>query len=249
MSRNLIFLLLATCVSSLFAQVQENDSKVQYPDYNFDVPPRYLSTQKKYTFAIQPFQWFNWGWRFDFEMRLGDSPGWLQFGPTVYSATKSNNSLYYGDMSKVWYYDDHEGIREPFTKLNGAGIDINYKRFFDPNRSVYYAAGISYARFNIDYMGSYGKWNDYIEDGLLYHEYIFYPEDTYTQHINRMSVNQYIGFQPASRHAFLFDMFIGISYRHAFSDKDKNQFDNYTYSYGFTGFVFTTGIRFGFGIK
>ena len=230
-------LMLAACFFTLYTQAQEN---------GINTSPRYLSTQKKYTFAIQPFQWINWGWRFDFETRLGDGPGWLQFGPAVYSASDNDHYFYHGNN---YWHDRNVSFREPFSKLNGAGLDISYKHFFDPNRSVYFASGLSYARFNIDYVGTYGKWNEYTEDGLQYHEYLFYQKATDTQHINRISVNQYIGFQPPSRHAFLFDMFVGISYRHAISDKDKPQFDEHTFSYGFTGFVFMTGIRLGFGIK
>ena len=208
--------------------------------------PRYFSTQKKYTVAIQPFQWFNSGWRFDFETRLGDGPGWLQFGPTVYSASGNGNSYSYGYDG----YDYHSGFsfHESFSKLNGGGLDINYKRFINPERSLYFASGLSYSRFNIDYHGGYGEWKNYMEDGLQYHEYI-YSQGLHTQHINRTAINSYFGYQVPSRRMFLFDMFVGFSYRHANSEKDKPAFDRYAYSYGYTGLVFMTGLRFGIGIK
>jgi len=231
--------MMAACFFASFAQAQ---------DKGFDSTPRYLSTQKKYTFAFQPMQWFNWGWRFDFETRLGDGPGWLQFGPTVYMVTKSKKHYYYEDHYWHKSFSDLFYIREPFYKLNGGGLDVNYKRFIDPYRSLYFASGVSYTRFNIDFNGRLGKWNDYTEDGLLYHTYS-YSENIHTQHINRMSVNQYFGYQIPSRHAFLFDVFVGISYRHAISDKDKPQFNTYSFSYGHTGFTFMTGVRFGVGIK
>ena len=212
-----------------------------------DTPPRYLSTQKKYTFAVQPLQMFSWGRRFDFEVRLGNGPGWLQFGTTAYSITKGDDHFYY--EGGHYRNDAFLSLREPFCKLRGGGLDINYKHFIDPYRSLYYAAGLSYALFNIDYNGRLGKWNDYTEDGLLYHEFLNYQEMTHTQHINRMSINQYLGFQPPSRHAFLLDLFVGVSYRHAISDKDKPNFDKDTYSFGYTGFVFMTGVRLGFGIR
>ena len=230
--KKITFLLLLTAWCFVaFAQEQEK-------------APRYLSTQKKFTFAVQPFQLFNWGFRFDFETRLGNGPGWLQFGPTIYSATRDND--YYFIDNHRW----HNGVfylREPFTQLNGAGLDINYKRFIDPYRSLYFASGLSYTRFNLDYKRM-GDWRDYTEDGLLYHAYI-YERNMQTQHIDRMAINGYFGFQPAARHGFLFDMFIGFSYRHAEADKGKPQFNDYSYSYGFTGFVFMAGIRFGVGIK
>ena len=229
MRKYTLLLLLAVCCFALHAQTQDN-------------PPRYLSTQKKFTFAVQPLQLLNWGFRLDFETRIGKGPGWLQFGPTIYSATKENN--YYEDNWDIGIFN----LSAPFTKLDGAGLDINYKRFIDPYRSLYFAYGLSYTRFNLDYNTRMGEWRDHTEDGLTYHTYD-YSHKTHTQHIDRMSVNGYFGFQPAARHGFLFDMFVGFSYRHAEMDKNKSQFNEYSYSYGHTGFVFMTGVRFGVGIK
>ena len=225
----------------LFASQTQAQDKVNSPSL-----PRYSSTQKKYTVAIQPFQWFNSGWRFDFEMRLGDGPGWLQFGPTVYSASDNGNSYDYGG----YWSDYHLGFifHESYSKLNGGGLDINYKRFIDPKRSLYFASGLSYSRFNIDYHGGYGEWKDYMEDGLQYHQYI-YSQGIHTQHIDRMAINCYLGYQVPSRRMFLFDMFVGFSYRHSLSEKNKPAFDKSRWSYGYTGFVFMTGLRFGIGIK
>jgi hypothetical protein len=213
-------------------------------------PPPYLSTQKKYTFAIQPFQWFNSCLRFDFEMRLGDGPGWLQFGPTIYYADNKVNNLthFYEGRNYYWeigYYPWHS---EPLAKLKGGGLDVNYKRFLNPRRSFYMASGLSYTYFDINYYGVTGTWNDYIEDGLLYHEYTR-KVGYHSQHINRVSINHYFGFQPPTRSAFLFDLFWGLSYRHCFMDKDKPSFDRSPFSYGYSGPAFMMGIRFGFGIK
>ena len=243
MNKKSYLLLLAAWLFTSQAQAQDQAA-----------PPLYSSTQKKYTVAIQPFQWINLGWRFDFEMRLGDGPGWLQFGPTVYSASGNGGSYHYKGHSYdgipygYGIYDDCSGFRESFSELRGGGLDINYKRFFDPKRSLYFASGLSYSRFDIDYYGEYGRWKDYTEDGLQYHEYT-YSLGLHTQHIDRMAINCYLGYQVPSRRMFLFDMFFGFSYRHSISEKDKPAFDKSVWSYGYTGFVFMTGLRFGIGIR
>lgn len=211
-------------------------------------PPRYLSTQKKITFAIQPFQWFNYCWRSDFEIRLGNGPGWLQFSPTIYYYEEDTPNHFYNGKDYDCNYIFHIDIREPFSKLKGGGLDVNYKRFLNARRSFYMASGLSYTYFDIAYYGAEGRWRDYIEDGLPYHEYNV-TVGHHNQYINRMSINHYFGYQPATRSAFLFDMFWGLSYRHCFSDKDKPAFDRSSLSYGFSGVAFMMGIRLGFGIK
>jgi len=241
MRKNSLFIWVAVCffTSKLYAQDTSTD-----PFYD-----RYASTQKKYTFAIQPMQWFNWSLRFDFEMRLGDGPGWLQFGPAAYflkNGDRNDSPHYIYDENdyffNYWYHDI--SLREPFSKMGGGGLDVNYKHFINVSRSFYCAAGLSYTHFKIDYWGR--AWNHYIEDGLQYHAYML---DYRTQHINRLGVNTYFGYQIPTRKAFLFDMFWGLAYRHSFSDKNKPSFNETMISYGYTGIVFLTGVRIGFGIK
>ena len=237
MRKSLYLFVLAVCIFASHAHAQEQIENAR--------PPRYLSTQKKYTFAIQPFQLFNNCWRSDFEIRLGDGPGWLQLGPTIYYANheKDKPDHFYDSQN----YDEHN-FREPFSKLKGGGLDVNYKRFLNARRSFYMASGLSYTYFDINFYGAVGKWNDYIEDSLPYHEYI-YTVGYHSQYINRLSINQYFGFQPATRSAFLFDMFWGLSYRHCFMDKDKPAFNKASFSYGYSGLAIMMGIRLGFGIK
>jgi len=235
-----LFLLIAfSFVMHIYGQDTSDDPQYRY----------YASTQKKYTFAFQPLQLFNWGWRSDFEIRLGNGPGWLQFGPAVYymkNDDKKDDPRYYYEGNGYRYIDwrDDFYLRAPFSKMIGGGLDVNYKYFLDARRSFYQAAGLSYTHFNIDYWGM--GWDNYVEDGLQYHAYAL---DYRTQHINRLGANIIFGYQPPVRKAFLFDIFWGIAYRHSFSDKDKPSFNRYMFSYGHTGFVFLSGVRIGFGLK
>ena len=209
---------------------------------------RYALTQKKVTFAVQPLQLFNNGLRYDFEVRLGNGPGWLQFGPAFYynSPSKRNvNTNYYYEGNNYnyndWYYIHW---REPYSELKGYGLDLNYKHFLDARRSFYIAIGLSYTRFDIKYLGR--VWKDYKEDGLTYYEY---REGNNTQQIERFGVNNFVGFQIPTRGAFLFDVFGGYAIRFSSSDEDKPSFDNDIFSYGYSGIVPLIGFRLGFGVR
>ncbi|MCL1974120.1 MAG: hypothetical protein FWG54_04800 [Bacteroidetes bacterium] len=207
---------------------------------------RYDWSQKKYTVAIQPMQLlFKNSLRLDFEVRIADGPGWLQFGPAAYYAKGEEDYFCLGNRAYRDGYRDLFYFSEPFTSLLGGGLDINYKWFFDAKRSLYLLSGLSFTHFDIKYWGS--VWSDYIEDGLQYSGYL--PADFNHQHVNRPGANFLFGFQVPSRHLFLFDMFGGFSYRYSVADKGKPSYNEEVFSYGYTGWVFVTGVRFGIGIK
>ena len=227
-----LFLLLAW-VASMHVYAQDPASVTE------DKP--YMQTQKKFTFAIQPMQLFNSSLRYDFEFHLGKGPGWLQLGPAFYYVPDNNqNNRYYE------HYGNRFGFQwsESYSEAKGMGIDVNYKHFLDTRRSFYMAAGLSYARFNIKFLGQ--VWEDYIEDGL---KYSTYKDGQHAQQIDRWGVNHFIGFQIPAQSAFLFDVFGGYAIRFSSSDENKPAFDSYMFSYGYTGFVLTMGIRIGFGVR
>ena len=230
MRKHICLLLPAICLFAMHIHAQQTPGE------------RYAWSQKKYTFTIQPFQLINSGLKLDFEVRLGDGPGWLQFSPAVYYGTKDIYNIYDDD-----YYNRNRWklrIREPYTKLKGGGLDVNYKHFMNPRRTFYTAAGVTYTHFSLSYWGF--AWYDYIEDGLLYHGYMY---DFHTQHIDRVGLNYYFGYQIPARRAFVYDMFWGLSCRHSYSDKNKLSYDDHVYSYGYSGLIFIAGIRIGFGLK
>ena len=207
---------------------------------------RYARTQKKVTFAIQPLQLFNNGLRYDIDVRLGDGPGWLQFGPAFYYVPENNrnSSNYYYDGRNYYRNDLMFQWREPYTELTGAGIDLNYKHFLDARRSFYFALGLSYTQFNVKYRSR--DWTEYIEDGLKYLEY---GEGYNKQKIDRFGFNNFFGFQIPTRSAFLFDMFWGYAVRYSLYDEDKPAFNRDMFSYGYSGFVVLVGFRIGFGVR
>ena len=228
---NKVCFLFLLCATAIQVQSQDIENK------------RYAQTQKKVTFAVQPFQLFNNALRYDFEIRLGNGSGWLQFGPAFYLNTSDNHNYHYEgkDYYHNWYYGYW---REPYSELKGVGLDLNYKHFLDARRSFYIAIGLSYTRFDFKYRGN--KLEDYVEDGLTFYEY---REGYYKQQIDRFGVNNFVGFQIPTRSAFLFDVFGGYAVRYSFSDEDKPSFANYPFSYGYSGVVPLIGFRIGFGVR
>jgi hypothetical protein len=242
MKKHIYLLVLAVCMTVCYTFAQETS------DVSFVKP--YALTQKKFIVTVQPLQLFNRSLRHDIEIRLGDGPGWLQFGPALYYGKR-----YEDDENPRYYYEDNNysftdwrfniSLREPFSEMRGGGLDINYKRFVNPMRSFYFAGGLSYTHFKIDYWGY--EWDDFTEDGLPYHAYML---DYRNQHINRLGFNAYFGHQiPYRRGAFVLDMFWGLAYRESYSDKEKPSFDRDMFSYGYTGIVFMTGVKIGFGLR
>lgn len=214
-----------------------------YAQYNSSDPKQrqYTLTQKKQTFAVQPFQLFNNSLRFDYERRISDGPGWIQFGPAIYVASYENRDKYrYSYDGTIAKHKGFISLREPYSEMLGGGLDINYKRFYDPKNSLYVACGLSCTYFDFKYLG--WEWDDFIQDGLEYREY---TKKYHNQHILRPGINCFMGYQVPSRHAFLFDMFWGFACRYSIADENKPAFNNYMFSYGYTGFVFITGVRFG----
>jgi hypothetical protein len=237
MRKYLCLLLLVICPFAMHVHAQRVSTAHR--------PELYDWSQKKYTFTIQPLQFYNASLKMDFEMRLGDGPGWLQFSPAVYYSNRDMDDNGYYENGTFYYHGNFDFFKEPYTKLRGGGLDVNYKRFLNPRRTFYTAAGLTYTHLNIKYWG--WEWNDYIEDGLEYHSYVC---DFQTQRINRVGINCYFGHQIPTRRAFVYDMFWGWSYRHSFSDKNKSvKFNNHMFSHGYTGFVFIAGVRIGFGLK
>jgi hypothetical protein len=233
----LLMIALLCCTSYLFAQSE--------------TPPRYAATQKKFTIATHPLQLLlNNCLRLDFEMRIEDGPGWMRFSQTLYWMEKDLERQSYHYDGKRYYLGSYDfSFREPFSRLRGSGIEVNYKRFLDPRRGLYVAAGLDYTYFDLLYYGGVGEWKSFTQDGLQYHEYS-YSMGNHTQNIHRISANHYVGWQIPARHAFLFDAFGGLSYRYSIpTDKNKPSFGNDIFSYGYTGWVVMIGIRLGVGIR
>jgi hypothetical protein len=190
--------------------------------------------EKRFTVAMQPLYIFNNGLRLDFEKRIKDTPSWIQISPLMYRV----EHLYTDENQQLLFSD------EEVHSFWGGGLELNYKYFFDPKESFYLAGGVTYIYHKIKYFDICPY--PFTEDGLIYQ---IYEHDLFTQQINKLGANAYIGYQLPTR-SFLFDMFVGIGYRHSFaSDKRLDRFDKNMFSPGYTGAIITTGIRFGIKFK
>jgi hypothetical protein len=224
MKKTVILLSAILFVTSLSAQIQIPEN----------VPEKLPHQTKRFTVATQPLYIFNNAIRLDFEMRIKNTPSWIQISPVGYLLPALNE-----DNTEYWTFSGEE-----LSSLRGGGLELNYKYFFNKKESFYVAAGGSYTHYNIGYSDYY--MDKYIEDGLVYYMYKY---GDMKQQINKWGLNTYIGYQIPTP-TFLFDMFVGLGYRYSHKNNDVgNQFDGSMISFGYTGAVFLTGVRFGVKLK
>jgi hypothetical protein len=221
-------LTLSLLVSTAFAQTANDKTDMKLPHQN-----------KRYTVAWQPLFLFNNALRLDFETRIKDKPAWLQISPAIYLVKKKNRYMSpYGYAHDDYYLSlsgDH--LRHMF----GASLEVSYKYFFTRKESFYLSGGGSYAHHDIHYDGY--QWESYMEDGL---QYLRRKHGDINQKINKLGLNALVGYQIPNSGYFLFDMFLGAGYRKSFrSNPDARTYDSDIIAYGYTGFSFITGIRFG----
>jgi hypothetical protein len=222
MNRILATLFLLLTVSSMSAQYRSESVTEKLPHQ-----------EKKYSIASQPLYHFNSGVRFDFEMRIKDTPSWIQISPSGFWMPRAHRDYNYWTM-----------ISGDLNYLLGAGLELNYKYFFNRKESWYFAGGCSYTNYNIEYAGEY--WNSYSEDGLVYH---VKEHGSMKQGINKLGLNTYIGYQLPTP-TFLFDMFAGLGYRYSFRNNNMaDPFNDGMLSFGYRGVVFITGVRLGVKFK
>jgi hypothetical protein len=216
-------------ILSAFAQIKEDTSVEKLPHQ-----------KNRFTIGTQPLYIANTGVRFDFEMRIKNTPAWIQISPIGYWLPHYEyNDAYEYDYGS--HYDNYTTIGEDNLKtFSGAGLELNYKYFFNRSESLYFAGGCSYTHFNIKYEEKY--WRPFTEDGL---EYVVQDYGDIKQGINKWGINAYFGYQ-IPRPVFLFDMFVGLGYRHSFrTNGAARPFNNTMLSLGYSGIVVMTGIRIG----
>lgn len=197
------------------------------------------ATEQNTTIAIQPLQLINCGGiRLDFEKRIGKTPTWIQLSLTGYPTYNKKDVDKEYDYNR--YHEYWNPFGEDFSSMWGVSADLNCKYYLNRKQSLYFAGGFSYGYFEIKYIGS--AWNDYVEDGLKYHEFTHGVQE---QKIKRIGVNTLFGYQIPTRSAFLFDVYTGLGYRYGFYDENKTAFHYGLFSPGRRDLVFLLGIRLG----
>jgi len=199
-----------------------------------NVPEKLPHQEKRFTIAAQPLYIFNNAVRLDFEMRIKNTPSWIQISPVGYLMPNIND-----DNTEYWTFSG-DGL----SSLRGGGLELNYKYFFNRIESLYVAAGGSYTHYNIGYSDYF--MDKYTEDGLVYY---IYKYGDIKQRINKWGLNTYFGYQ-IPKPGFLFDMFVGLGYRYSHKNNAVGrQFDDSMLSFGYSGPIFMTGVRIGVKFK
>jgi hypothetical protein len=216
----LFAVMLATLTLPAQVQAQAQEQTIAY---------KLPHQEKKFTIASHPLYHIANAVRLDFEKRINNTPSWVQLGVSGHFLSNKNNEENWTIVSG-----------DELTYLRGVGIELNYKYFVNKKESLYFAAGGSYSYYNTKYIGRY--WQTYTEDGLVYHANKY---GKMGQTINKLGINTYFGYQIPTP-VFLFDMFVGLGYRHSYhSNNMAKLFDETMISLGYTGVVFITGVRFG----
>jgi hypothetical protein len=184
------------------------------------------------TLAVQPFYWLNNGVRIDYERRLKTPDHWLQLSAIGYYVEDNNNFWTLWDMNRN------------FNSAWGAGLETNYK-YFPFGKIFYISAGLSAARFSVQYDSRKHTYITYEEEGLTYYE-SHWDEVEETQHFNRFGTNFFAGFQNRHNRRFLVDGYVGFGRVYSFYDKDKYYPDSYLNSLSYRGISLTIGFRVGF---
>ena len=65
----------------------------------------------------------------------------------LYTINKVWHKLVFHEGNNHYYYDMYNfDLREPYSKMRGGGLDVNYKKFVNSRRTVYFSTGLSYTR-------------------------------------------------------------------------------------------------------
>ena len=128
-----------------------------------------------------------------------------------------------------------------FKKLNGYNIEGAYKQFF-PHSQLYWQAGIGYTFSRVKYLKY--DYYPYIEDGLQFYEYL--GKDI-KKNFHKISPNINIGIQSSISGWVFIDIFIGLSYNHAFYN-GREVFSDYR-GFGYRGISYNGGINIGIPLK
>ena len=89
-------------------------------------------------------------------------------------------------------------------------------------------------------------WVIFTEEGLEYKKLSYIYNN---QKINRLGINCIMGFQPQVYSQFVLDFFWGFAMRYSLSEDNKPLFGDGMFSYGYSGMVFLTGLKIGFGVR
>ncbi|MDR3329540.1 MAG: hypothetical protein LBS63_05500 [Prevotellaceae bacterium] len=133
---------------------------------------------------------------------------------------------------------------EKISKLQGVGLELDYRVFPNKGKTLYCAAGLNYNYYRAEYM-SVGMYQTGTENGLPLYEY---GEALNEQTINRVGASVMMGLQVGTLYGFFFDLYAGMGFRYSAVGKkfdDSISFDNGMWDVGYTGTYLVLGFKLG----
>ncbi len=235
-------------LTSLTANAQGH-ARVYYGNYKYryaEAKPRLINwlpeeeTPQRFTIAVRPYQFFNSGFKADFEFELSTAGQWLQFSLAGYHKPQYD---YYGPVTRYNYrYEGWENLLSgyhPFEKMTGAGVGAAYKRMFSDN-GWYWSAGMNFNFYDVSYKER-GYYMFYEDDMQFFEETIQMERSQFYKLVFNVNIGKHFAL---SRNLFL-DTYIGLGYERTFiGGYDTGSFNNMC-AFGYSGLCFNSGLRLG----
>jgi len=214
-----IILILSMFFLTANSQYVKRDTSLYVPKFKFSFTPQYLL--------------FN-GLRFDVEKEVRKN-SWVDFSTEIYLGRNTSTNEY-------------ETRRDGFySELYGAGLGVNYKRFisFTDYGKGYFLFGSSYNFFYINYPDY--VWQTQIVNGI---QELHYELVDINEQIHRINGSFLLGIETEMYDKIYFDMYAGVGLKYSYpivnETVDAYKYDDYMWSYGYSGTFAIIGIRFGF---
>ncbi len=214
-----IVLILSIFFLTANAQYVRRDTSIYVPKIKFSFTPQYI---------------FFSGLRFDLERELKQN-NWLDFSGEVFVGKNTSTNEY--DISKDGFY----------SELYGAGFGVSYKHFMSSTDygNAYFSFGPSYNFFYTKYEEFI--WQTQIVNGI---EEIHYELVDVDEQIHRFNAAFILGIETEMYQKIYFDMYAGVGIRYSYpivseTTVGEYKYDDYMWSYGYSGTLALVGIRFG----
>jgi hypothetical protein len=195
----------------------------------------------KYAISAEPFYLINGGLRLNMEKKL-QSNDWVELNLTGYWLPHSDI------LPNSYRWEDRGGYLIPnadfnrISGLSGLGIGATYKHYLSSFFLVNPA--ISYTWYNVE--NAAYDFLPYKEDGLTFYDYVW----TYTnQPFHKLSMQVTLGFRTSPKHLFFLENYLGLGYAHSFYDKNKSNYTETMFGYGYRGPYLTLGVKLGFNLR
>ncbi len=218
MKKIVVILILSMFFLTTNAQYVKRDTSIYIPKIKFSFTPQYILFE---------------GLRFDIEKELRKN-AWLDISTEIFLGRNTTDNQYEKER------DDY------YSNLYGAGLGLNYKHFISSTTygNSYFSVGPSYNFFYMNYEEYI--WQTQIVNGI---EELHWELVDISEQIHRLSGTFLLGIETEMYERIYFDMYAGVGLRYSYPIINNNiieyKYDDYMWSYGYSGTLALVGIRFG----